>query len=642
LKRTLSLLAFTSLSVALAPLARAQFGGQPGGMPPGGGMGQPPMGEDTKAEGPAEEAPEEEEKPTEIEPVGGYASQARRVRKVVEIDGYLRLRSDFFHQFDLGQAYSGNPGAPDGPPPFPIPLECGLTTTECESKNLGTGNLRLRVEPTINVTDQVRVMAQIDVFDNLILGSTPDSLINYRRPGDLSSRAPLGALSNTQVPPEVGQNGIVSSIRAKRAWGEVDSEFGSLRFGRMPWHFGRGIAFNNGNCSDCDGGTSVDRIMALTTVYGHQLALAWDFGAQGYTAGMIDLGYRDPNGYPLDLSQRDDVLELMAAITHIEDERAFQERAAQGELMFNYGAQLVYRQQGQATNQLAASPTVIGVTNTNGTTPGMDKPSQNPAATNPSGPSPITSSDLASPGQGTLTTDVDATVIIPSLWMKLAWKALTIEAETTGIFGKINNAGLLSADPAPHLTLRQLGWVVASELRLYKNAFTIGFETGGATGDQAENPRAYLNYNWKFVQQPAGDHKLTDFKFNPDYHVDEILFRHILGTVSNAVYVKPAMSYWLDLAERRQIGLNAAVIYSGALVPVSTPGNAISYGVEMNVGANYRNPADGFYAGITWGVLWPMSALDRPNTTSSTGTLWPNAQPTSAAQSLRTFLGIKF
>ena len=70
----------------------------------------------------------------------------------------------------------------------------------------------------------------------------------------------------------------------------MDSEFGSLRFGRMPWHFGRGIAFNNGNCPDCDGGTTVDRVMALTQLYGHQVALSWDFGAQGHHVGMIDLG----------------------------------------------------------------------------------------------------------------------------------------------------------------------------------------------------------------------------------------------------------------------------------------------------------------------------------------------------------------
>ena len=229
--------------------------------------------------------------------------------------------------------------------------------------------------------------------------------------------------------------------------------------------------------------------------------------------------------------------------------------------------------------------------------------------------------------------------MMPSLWMKLGWKALTVEAETSGIFGRIGNAGPLAEGmdtASKKLTLRQLGWVLATELKLYRNSFFLGFETGGATGDQAEDPTTYLNHRWKFVPQPDGDRKITDFKFSPEYHIDEILFRRIYGTVSNAVYVRPAMTYWLDLAERRQVGLSGAFIYSMAMEKISTPGNALPYGVEMNLSLSYRNPADGFYAGLVWGVLWPMAALNRP-----TG-LWDVPQDATSAQILRGFLGVKF
>ena len=74
-----------------------------------------------------------------------------------------------------------------------------------------------------------------------------------------------------------------------------------------------------------------------------------------------------------------------------------------------------------------------------------------------------------------------------------------------------------------------------------------------------------------------------------------------------------------------------------AQVPVSTPGNALRYGMEMNVGVNYRNTAEGFYAGMTWGVLWPFAALKRPVD------IWPSdAAGASAAQMLRAFFGIRF
>jgi uncharacterized protein (TIGR04551 family) len=615
LKRILSnsCLALLWLFVA-TPIARAQFGGQPGGVP-----GGPPMGEEPREEGPAEEAPEEEEQPVDLEPLGGFPGQARRIAQVIELDGYFRTRADFFHKLHLDQTYFLS-GTDERTPPFPWPLECQPSESRCPSKNLAGGNLRLRLEPTINVTDQVRVVAQVDVLDNLVMGSTPDSLIDIRRPDLRTDRARSDALHNTQVSPDAGHNSLVSSVRAKRAWGEVDTEFGSLRFGRMPWHFGRGIAFNNGACPDCDEGTTVDRIMALTQVYGHQVALAWDFGAQGYHLGLTDLGRLDRNQPPLDLSQKDDVLQITAAITRIDDERRFQDRAAQGELMFNYGAQLVFRQQDQAIYELREPMQGIGT----------------PTDTAP------TRDDLSR----SLTENVNALSFLPSLWMKLAWKALTVEAEVSGVLGRIANAGPLTEEPSPmnkRLALRQLGWVVASELGLYRNAFFVGFETGGATGDQAEDPKTYLNHRWKFVPQPVGDRAITDFKFSPDYHVDQILFRRIIGSVTNAIYVKPQMTYWLDLAEQRQLGLSAAFIYSLAPVPVATPGNALSYGVEMNLGLTYRNPADGFFANLTWAVLWPLGALNRPDHATSSGTpLWPRSQDASSAQAVRAFVGILF
>ena len=48
--------------------------------------------------------------------------------QIFELDGYLRLRSDYMHQFFLGQGYyapanSGVPGINYGLPPFPVPLD---------------------------------------------------------------------------------------------------------------------------------------------------------------------------------------------------------------------------------------------------------------------------------------------------------------------------------------------------------------------------------------------------------------------------------------------------------------------------------------------------------------------------------------
>jgi uncharacterized protein (TIGR04551 family) len=633
-----------ALVVGLARPTAAQMGpggfGSPGGMQP-----PPPGGNQEKEEGPAEEAPEEN-RPADLEPLGEYAEQNKKRMQIFELDGYLRLRSDYMHNFALGQSYNGvtqaDPanGVNYGLPPFPLPLECpvptatnpisppttpGSAAARCPHDSIGGANLRLRIEPTINVTDQVRVHAQIDVIDNTILGSTPDSLAGIPgynvppatsptmsgvSPTSLPGVAPSGFLYTTQDPPEVGQNGFVSSIRAKRAWAEVDSEFGSLRFGRMPWQWGRGIFYNSGGCADCDVGTTVDRVMALTTIYGHQFAAAWDLGSQGPTTQQLTLGRTDPNGYQYDLSQNDDVLQLMASVTRMDDPVALRERIDRGDIVVNYGLQVVYRNQGNTSVPQNSPPPPGGAMN---------------------GPQPQT------PAQVGQETYFGALSVTPDAWLKLYYKTLTVEFEGIGIFGRIDQPGALSADGNQRLTLRQLGWVAAGELRLYRESFFIGLETGGATGDEAEQPGQYLNYRWHFVQQPSGDHQMNDFHFSPDYHVDEILWRHIYGTVTNAIYFKPQAAYWFDLGRTRSIGVMGAAIWSLAQVPVSTPGNSINYGIETDLGAGYRNTAEGFYAGLTWGILWPLGALDRPQS------IWQQyAANASVAQILRVVFGVKF
>lgn len=594
--------------------AHAQMG--MGGMRPGGGMmpGMPPpsQGRDPGEDGPAEKAPDEGQTDSDLEPIGPFPGQARRAQ-FIELDGLMRVRTEFLRRLDLGQGYldPNNPAA--GTPPFPTALDCGIHTGPCREKYLAGGNLRLRLEPIIHVTEQVRVMTQVDVLDNLVMGSTPDSTYRVTVFDPANNLAPHPVLSNTQSAPELGANGFMSSVRAKRAWGVVESEFGQLQFGRMPWHWGRGMFFNDGACWDCDGQTNVDRLLGMTQLYGHRVALAWDFGAAGSVWSQTAHGLRDLQGPPLDLSQRDDVLQLMASVAKLDDDETFRARAAVGELAVNYGFQLVYRYQGAALY-----------------------PAEDAGA-----PAPMAGGALTRDQLSELYTSVNAVVFIPDLWFKLAWRGLTVEFEGAGVVGKIGNAGPLAENPRDKaLNLRQAGWVLATDLALFRNSFFIGFETGGATGDKAENGTTYLNHRWKTVRQPVGDRTIADFRFSPEYHVDQILFRRLYGTVSNAMYFKPQLAYWLSLGESRQLGLLGSGIYSLAMERLSTPGDARSYGIELNLGATYRNTASGFYGGLVWGVLWPLSALERLR--AGDGSSAPFREKAESAQVLRLLLGVQF
>ena len=118
-------LPLTMVMVGASP-AFAQMGGMSPGMGPG--MGKPGgmAPHEEKDEGPAEVAPDAEEKaPASKSSEASYLEQARRRTKVVEFDGYLRMRTDYLYKMNMGQGY--NPGGTHGPaalPPFPVASEC--------------------------------------------------------------------------------------------------------------------------------------------------------------------------------------------------------------------------------------------------------------------------------------------------------------------------------------------------------------------------------------------------------------------------------------------------------------------------------------------------------------------------------------
>ena len=171
----------------------------------------PPGASKEKEEGPAEEAPEET-RPADLEPLSGYAEQNKRRMQIFELDGYLRLRSDWMHQFALGQGYTVRHRAATSATTAcrrfraaartaairraagdaHEPRRPRTTAGPVSHKNIGGANMRFRLQPTINVTDQVRVHALIDVLDNTIMGSTPDTLAGiegYNSPSATGARA---------------------------------------------------------------------------------------------------------------------------------------------------------------------------------------------------------------------------------------------------------------------------------------------------------------------------------------------------------------------------------------------------------------------------------------------------------------------
>jgi uncharacterized protein (TIGR04551 family) len=587
-------------------------------MPGGGQPSQPPE----KEEGPAEKAPEQEAESPALQPLPAWPQQREKQLQFFQLNGYIRFRAYLFHDLNLG-IYPG-PLGPNSPFPIPYtefgstgmansatnnPANCAARSkSNCQVNDITSADMRMRLEPTVNVTEQVRVKAQIDVFDNLVLGSTPQGYyINTSGSAGGAAAAPiygtnLAFNSTSQNAPIAGFNSVNGSINAKRAWAEVRTPFGELRFGRMPNHWGTGMLFNNGDCLDCDFGQNVDRVMFATKLWGHFIAFMWDWVATGPTTQII--GPQSGQGVFYNADMLQNVSQWALALGRQDRPEELKEKLDQGRIVFNYGGNFLYRQ--QAWDQ-----------------------------TGPLSPSGNTDGQLQ-----TGIHERDAKEGVFDIWLRLNWRKLHLEAEGAFIVGNIGNlTDVYGTNYRGGTDILSGGLVAKADYKLLRDALRLYLEVGYASGDDSEDLNGNVNFKTAIIQpfnpNGQGGH-IGRFYFDPDYHVDLILFRRILGTVYNATYFKPGISY--DIIDN--FGARLDLMYALANNPVATPGNSLNLGLEIDAQLMYKNEEEGFYAGLVYGVLFPFSALTLP--TSIYGSVYGHNSIDTAAQTFQARLIVKF
>jgi len=579
--------------------ASAQVGPSP--MP-----GPSPMrpGDDKKPDGIAEKAPK---KPGTLPttPVLPPPKTKKRKFELFEMDGYFRFRTDWFKNFNLG--FDDDPAL--GGAPFRESIGCGSTTSGAPcSETHKSANTRLRLEPVINIDERTSVHVQVDVFDNLVMGSTPDGLFGDGTPSP--TNIPVTAFSGGQAPPQAGRNNNVDSVVVKRAWAEVMTPLGLLKFGRQPSHWGMGILANAGGADpfhgtydlDSDYGDSADRLMFGTMIPGteYRFAVATDWSATSPTAAHSDIFTNRYDGQPWDLDDKDDVSQWVFVIARLDSPADFQDLLDQGQKALNYGSYFVYRTQAW---------------------------DYNPSYTLGAAPDPARYVRR------------DAKAYIPDVWLHFGHKKFDFELEAVGIFGSIDELDDLGISES--LDVRQYGGVARANYKLVDDKLNLTLEVGFASGDQWDNsPQGSTNVRDARGLPGEGDNTVSAFRFDFDYEVDLILFRELLGTVTNATYVKPSLSYELT----RSLKFKVQSVASFANVPVATPGNGSMYGIELDGDLGYEN--EGFFAGISYGILFPLGAMDHPEDISNQGGpgfgYGLNAGDASTAQTIQTRLVVQF
>lgn len=551
---------------------------------------------------------------------------------IFELHGYMRMRGEFMDQFSLGRGRETSTTADEpfeqfityedrsiasGTPAGGCNGARGDTVPGCNQRALAFANMRLRLEPAIHLSDDVRVRMQIDVFDNLVMGSTPDgygtSLPGTAFEGN-SAYVPLLSTAASMAPSISGRNSITDSIVARRAWAEVRNRgLGEIRFGRMGNHWGLGILANDGRGIDQDYQTDVDRIMLLTRLFGFYFFGAWDFASEGMIQFRPEADYQ---GLSLDRSRNDDVDQFTFGVARRSTPEETTAALARGEAVLNAGLYFVYRTQ----NLTSSGSYAMGSDHGSGRSYTLGNP------------------------------DTDAPTFVrrgfelyvPDVWVQFLYENLRLEVEAVMQIGTIDNLAATSFNGSTRRNVLTFGVAFEGEYHLLNNQLGIYFNAGFASGD-ADSEGLTLATAYEQVGTSAGpvDSTISTMGFHPGYRVDLIFWRTIMRQIAGAYYFAPGVSYdFIHSAFGQVLGARANVIWSRASEPVQTWGNNADLGVEINAAAYYRSEdgpdlLDGFYAQLQYGIFFPLGGLGfiTPGATTGGG---------QNAQTLRLVLGVTY
>lgn len=149
------------------------------------------------------------------------------------LGGYYRLRLLLFQDLTPWEA-KGEPG---------------------DTATQGLWMHRVRLEPKLTFNERLSFHMAINVLDNTVAGDYPE--LSDAGAATIPEFFSGSVLAN----PDYRKN-----VYVQRAWGELLTNVGQIRFGRMASHWGLGILANDGNAPGDDFGDTVDRIMFITKI----------------------------------------------------------------------------------------------------------------------------------------------------------------------------------------------------------------------------------------------------------------------------------------------------------------------------------------------------------------------------------------
>ena len=515
--------------------------------------------------------------PTEATPASVQARPLRPLKAArtwprVEWHGYLRFRPDWISNGHLSQAaLSERSDVPVlttsaiQPPLSSWPQNNGQSNgfssqvgSSRDEDGVTMATMRLRLRPTVHLMKGLSATVTADLFDNYVFGSQGEF-------GGDRFDVPLSAFANTARS---------TPLSIKEAFLRWSSELLDVKVGRQGAHWGLGIfqhaglgtAWDDGrpllyygeplnpgagSGYDLDAGDFLDRAQVELHLGSFDLRLFGDYQTVGLRwdePGRID-------SLQWDSSAGGAVIQTGLALGQwVSGPKEVAERMTRlgglGGVAFDWGLMGLYR-----TQQLDAGG------------------------------------------------DSSATVL--DGWFRLerrvtAAQRFILEAEAVYLRGEVGSQQTVSS------------WGAALKGAFQFDNMGVYLDTGVASGDDT---RCFgvVGRNGCGLKDVNGDlnTEVTGYRFHRNFRVDSLLFRDVIGAVSNAWYVKPsfAINAFPFTAPGDLLGADLSVLVAGAMEAEGTPGNGTTLGTEFALRA-YVGYAGLFRTTVSFSYLIAGDAFD--------------------------------
>ncbi len=447
--------------------------------------------------------------------------------KFFELYGYMAINNKMSQNLIL-----------DGDNPFISDLT--------DEKFLSWTKLKLHLEPVINIAETMEIHSKLTLLGDNVVGAN-GSYLN-------ASTGEYEELNNNKV-----------SVDA--VWASVKLPIGTLRAGIMPFNWGLGILYNDGNSiKNPIYGDYVSRIEMMVPYGQYKIIPAIDITASG---PVITNGKDYIDGDPGDNGYQFSIMFMKEE----NDPEVLKEKLLREQHTLQFGALLSY---------------IVG------------NPGDN--YRNKIFPYLSYATDVENSG---LVRRNTSGLFTADAWVKYQYKYFYINAEGAYMSGKTGVARIIDEEKED-LETKIYALALESGFSIIPNKFDIYLNAGFASFDKKSS---YASNYAPTLPIDESDTNMDTFYFNKGYGIRSVIWDEVYGRFGGGLYTTLGVNYFLTST----LSLGGGTTYSTTFKSsISPSGNGANVALEPYIELTYKND-NGLRAGFDYQLAFPLDGMPNDN-----------------------------